>query len=343
MRAQKRMRPREAPRTRGARIGLICAPPRLRLSVLGPAERQGLGKRSRQSLVENSTYVCTEPLHSDTQHAGEPGGPQLTSRRGEDSRGIAHSGAVASTRQSGHYECVELTPGRRRRSGVNRFVCALAGGLLITACSSSAGKSTTPTSRPATPTTSAARTVAEGSPQLLAACNTGARAYSGAPIAAFKDPSDAGIVICWADGHVSKSPPPGPGGSVPPDFNRLVFKTTLDGKHFVLTEAGYRSSMPVKAPTTSYGTITGRYYADGGPPPLGYTSRPIPGTITVTNVRSHQTYRPRENSGGYFTLNVPVGTYEVAARSRNIAGAMTKIVTVPTGQAVDADLGIHMT
>jgi hypothetical protein len=181
-----------------------------------------------------------------------------------------------------------------------------------------------------------------GSPQLFAACNTGARAYSGVAIAAFKDPSDAGTVICWVDGHVSKSPPPGPGGRVPPDFNRLVFKTTLDGKHFVLTEAGYRSSMPVKAPTTPYGTITGRYYADGGPPPLGYTARPILGTITVTDVRSQRTYWPAENSGGYFTLIVPAGTYEVAARSHNIAGAITKIVTVTTGQAVDADLGIHM-
>jgi hypothetical protein len=91
--------------------------------------------------------------------------------------------------------------------------------------------------------------VAQGSPALLAACDAGAKEYSGVPIAAFKDPSDAGLVICWADGHVGKSPPPGRDGTVPPDFNRLVFKTTLDGKHFVLAEAGYRSSLPVKAPT----------------------------------------------------------------------------------------------
>jgi hypothetical protein len=94
---------------------------------------------------------------------------------------------------------------------------------------------------------------------------------------------------------------------------------------------------------TRYGTITGRYYADGGPPPLGYQPpRPITGTITVTNARSHQIYRPRQDSGGYFTLVVPVGTYEVAARSDNITGAMTKILTVTAGKTVDADLGIHM-
>jgi prepilin-type processing-associated H-X9-DG protein len=64
--------------------------------------------------------------------------------------------------------------------------------------------------------------LAQGSPALLAACDVGAKEYSGLPIAAFKDPSDAGLVICWADGHVSKSPPPAPDGAVLPDFNRVV-------------------------------------------------------------------------------------------------------------------------
>lgn len=96
------------------------------------------------------------------------------------------------------------------------------------------------------------------------------------------------------------------------------------------------------APTRD-GTITGRYYADGGPIPLGYQpARPIVGTITVTNAQSHQVYRARQDSGGYFTVVVPVGTYEVVARSGNIAGAMTKIVTVRADKTADADLGIHM-
>ncbi|MDP9336341.1 MAG: hypothetical protein M3Q30_23920 [Actinomycetota bacterium] len=132
---------------------------------------------------------------------------------------------------------------------MNRLSYALAVGLLVTACSQASAKSTSPTtSRPAPPTTSVARTVAQGSPALLAACDAGAKEYSGVPIAAFTDVSEPGEVICWADGHVAKSPPPGPNGSVPPDFNRLVFKSTLDGKHVLLIEAGYRNSMKVTPP-----------------------------------------------------------------------------------------------
>jgi hypothetical protein len=90
-----------------------------------------------------------------------------------------------------------------------------------------------------------------------------------------------------------------------------------------------------------FGTITGRYYADGGPPPPG-PAQPIIGTIAVTNDVSRQTYRPREDSRGHFKVDVPAGTYKVVARSRDIAGPMTKTVTVIAGQTVDADLGIHM-
>jgi hypothetical protein len=82
----------------------------------------------------------------------------------------------------------------------------------------------------------------------LAVCAEGARDYGGVPIAVFNDPSDPREVICWADGHVAKSPPPGPGGVIRPEYNRLVFKVTLDGKNLVLIAAGYRSAMPVKVP-----------------------------------------------------------------------------------------------
>jgi hypothetical protein len=89
---------------------------------------------------------------------------------------------------------------------------------------------------------------AGGSASLLAACTAGARAYDGVVIAAFKDPSSRGQVICWADGHVAKSPPPLPGHSQPKDYDRVVFTATLDGKNRVLVEAGYRTSLPVQAP-----------------------------------------------------------------------------------------------
>ena len=90
-----------------------------------------------------------------------------------------------------------------------------------------------------------------------------------------------------------------------------------------------------------YGAITGRYYAEGGPPPPE-PPRPIMGTITVTNVATHEVFRPREDSGGYFRQSVPPGTYEVAARSRDIAEPMTRTVTVPSGETVSADLVIAM-
>ena len=102
---------------------------------------------------------------------------------------------------------------------------------------------------PATTSSSGSATSSRGSAKLLAACSAGARAYDGVAIAAFKDPSSQGQVICWADGHVAKSPPPLPDHSQPKDFDRVVFKATLDGRNVVLVEAGYRTALPVNAPT----------------------------------------------------------------------------------------------
>jgi hypothetical protein len=62
----------------------------------------------------------------------------------------------------------------------------------------------------------------------------------------------------------------------------------------------------------------------------------------VTNTESHETYTPRQDSRGYFTLTVPAGTYGVMAESRDgVAPAMTETVTVTPDQTVNADLGIH--
>jgi hypothetical protein len=136
---------------------------------------------------------------------------------------------------------------------------------------------------------------------------------------------------------------------------RVVVATVLTGLCVTACSASHHSSRPtqpgppVTAQTstapTQYGTITGRYYADGGPPPLGYQpARPIHGTITVSSAQSHRTYHPRENAGGYFTLVVPVGTYEVTGSTGSAPNAMDAhvTVTVRTGEKVDADLGIHM-
>jgi hypothetical protein len=94
-----------------------------------------------------------------------------------------------------------------------------------------------------------------------------------------------------------------------------------------------------------YGTITGCYYSDGGPPPLGTVPRahPIIGIISVTNAESRETYQPREDARGCFTVVAPVGTYDVMAESRGgVAAAMTDTVTVTEGKTVNADLGIHV-
>ena len=93
------------------------------------------------------------------------------------------------------------------------------------------------------------------------------------------------------------------------------------------------------------GTITGRYYADGGPPPLGYLPpRGLSGKITVTNVQSLTTFHPREDARGYFTVVVPIGIYDVVGSPDDAVGPMTARarVTVTTGKPVHADLGIHM-
>lgn len=239
----------------------------------------------------------------------------------------AHRSAAmrSPTRRAvGHSVRVELTFQLLRRSNVNRFVCGLAVGVLITACSPTSGRSTSPTSRPAPPTTSTTP-VRRGSPALFAACEVGARAYSGVPIAAFKDPSDAREVICWADGHVSKSPPPAPGGKIPPDFNRLVFKTTLDGKHFVLVEAGYRTSLAVTAPTlTACRGIVGNgsraTVADvnvslrmvGGPAPgLG---KPIAGTVVANDPVGRRCTR-RVGPSGWVTMTLEPNSYSFTGYS----------------------------
>jgi hypothetical protein len=99
--------------------------------------------------------------------------------------------------------------------------------------------------------------------------------------------------------------------------------------------------------TCEYGTITGRYYEDGGalpPPPATVPPpRPIIGTIIVTNTESHETYWPRQDARGYFIVEVPAGTYNVTADSRRgDFAAMTDTVTVTGNQTVNADLGIHV-
>jgi hypothetical protein len=66
---------------------------------------------------------------------------------------------------------------------------------------------------------------------------------------AFEDVSDPTQVICWADGHVSKSPPPSLDGTRSPDFDRLIFLARLDGTFVRFVEAGYRQNLPVSPPT----------------------------------------------------------------------------------------------
>ena len=151
-----------------------------------------------------------------------------------------------------------LTPVRRRNRGRRLYVShtmrtlrgLLLGFVALAGCSSSGSSGVGPTTLPPAhlPTT-VSRPI--GSPQLLAVCSTGARDYDGVVIAAFKDPNQPGEVLCWDDGHVGKSPPPGPGRPPPRAFDRLVLRTTLDGKNSLLIEAGYRNALRVTSPLSS--------------------------------------------------------------------------------------------
>jgi hypothetical protein len=101
------------------------------------------------------------------------------------------------------------------------------------------------------------------------------------------------------------------------------------------------STTSVAVPS-GYGTINGRYYADGGPPPP-QPAHGIVGTITATDRKTRKTFPARSDARGDFTVAVPVGSYEVVARAPGISFPMTKSVTVTAGRTVDVDLAIHMT
>lgn len=85
-------------------------------------------------------------------------------------------------------------------------------------------------------------------PALMEACEPGARGWDGTPIAAFEDPANDGLVVCWADGHIPKSPPPGVDGAPPTPFDRVVFTATMDGEVVEMKQAGYRDRLPISAP-----------------------------------------------------------------------------------------------
>lgn len=223
---------------------------------------------------------------------------------------------------------MEPTVWRRRQSDMYRATCAVALGLLVAACSSATSKTTSPTSRPALPTTTTgAHPVAHSSNALLAACETGARGYGGVPIAAFRDPSNAGKVICWADGHVAKSPPPSPGGPVPPSYDRLVFRTTLDGKGVVLIEAGYRSSLPVLSPTmtacqgivgqgshSTVAAVNASLRMTGGISRAGSGAPVVAGTVVATDPVGRRCTRG-VGPTGWVTMTVDPGMYSFTGSS----------------------------
>ena len=104
------------------------------------------------------------------------------------------------------------------------------------------------TSLPVSITANASSTTANYLDDLMQACRRAGSDYQAVPIAAFVDPSNNSNVLCWADGHVAKSPPPGPGGSAPPDFDRLAFTATTDGTFVRFLAAGYRDRFDVVPP-----------------------------------------------------------------------------------------------
>ena len=98
------------------------------------------------------------------------------------------------------------------------------------------------------------------------ACTAPAHDYNGSVVGAFQttvgamrnlergmDPPrwpeltpDYPAVLCFIDADIAKGPPPGPGGSIAPSFDRLLVGV-VDGAAEVLI-AGYRDQLPVRAP-----------------------------------------------------------------------------------------------
>jgi len=80
------------------------------------------------------------------------------------------------------------------------------------------------------------------------ACALGAGAWDGVPVAAFTDPLDDELVVCWADGHTPKSPPTAAEWETPAPFDRVVFTAAMGGEVVEMMRAGYRDDMPVESP-----------------------------------------------------------------------------------------------
>jgi hypothetical protein len=140
---------------------------------------------------------------------------------------------------------VKERPPRFVRRGLTTHFALVVALATLAACSDST--KTTKSAYRTSPTTHPSETIS--SSRLLTTCEAGARAYNGVPIAAFKDPSAEGDVICWADGEVAKSPPPAADGTVRPPYDRLVFTARCDGAFVKLLRAGYRDRMKVTPPT----------------------------------------------------------------------------------------------
>jgi len=83
---------------------------------------------------------------------------------------------------------------------------------------------------------------------MMQACEAAGQSYGAVPIAASPEPGNTHNIICWADGHVDKSPPPAMNGSVPPDFDRLVYSASAGGDFVAFIMAGYRSQLKVTPP-----------------------------------------------------------------------------------------------
>lgn len=95
-------------------------------------------------------------------------------------------------------------------------------------------------------------------------CDRAARAYSGETEGGFEStaaevrgrysnaaiealPESYPVSLCYIAGTVAKSPPPEPGGTSPPPYDRLVVAVTQDGS-VVLLVAGYRDLLPIEPP-----------------------------------------------------------------------------------------------
>jgi hypothetical protein len=96
--------------------------------------------------------------------------------------------------------------------------------------------------------------------------------------------------------------------------------------------------------TNPEGTVSGHFYAEGGPSRPGGDSFPLAGTVTVQGAEE---FTVSVGRNGSYTVSVPAGVFTLSGRSQQFNAGRTTCsggppVTVTAGQTTTADVICHM-